>query len=130
MAISLILPGCGYKDNFNYIGHIVRAGPQDPMGQVVFQPNSLSPRKEETTRVGKPRAHWLIQTYADAFRKLGIQNGLKYKTLNIETWLTPQLNALACIQKMTLKTTSRIEFSTIPEHRILILINILKYILI
>lgn len=53
------------------LGHIIRANPQDPMRQVLFQPNCLTPRSEHTRRVGKPRAHWLIETYADAYRNMG-----------------------------------------------------------
>ena len=55
------------------LGHIIRADPQDPMRQVVFQPNSLIPRTEHTRRVDRPRAHWLGETYADAFREFGNQ---------------------------------------------------------
>ena len=53
------------------LGHIIRSDPQDPMHQVLFVPNSLIPRTEHARRVGKPRAHWLIETYADAYRESG-----------------------------------------------------------
>ena len=53
------------------LGHIIRADPQDPMRQVLFLPNSLIPRIEHARWVGKPRAHWLIETYADAYRESG-----------------------------------------------------------
>ena len=53
------------------LGHIIRADPQDPMRQVPFQPNSLIPRIEHVRRVGKLRAHWLIETYADAYKESG-----------------------------------------------------------
>ena len=59
------------KRKIQLLGHIIRAGPQDPMRQVLFLPNSLIPRTEHARRVGKPRAHWLIETYADAYRESG-----------------------------------------------------------
>ena len=45
---------------------------QDPMKQVLFEPYSLTPRIEHARRVGKPRAHWLIETYADAYKAAGM----------------------------------------------------------
>ena len=53
------------------LGHIIRADPQDPMRQVLFLHNSLNRRTEHTRRIGKPRAHWLIETYADAYKESG-----------------------------------------------------------
>ena len=50
---------------------IIRADSQDPMRQVLFLPNSLILRTEHARRVGKPRAQWLIETYADAYRESG-----------------------------------------------------------
>ena len=59
------------KRKIQLLGHIIRSDPQDPMRQVLFLPNSLIPRTEHARRVGKPRAHWLIETYADAYRESG-----------------------------------------------------------
>ena len=59
------------KRKIQLLGHIIRADPKDPMRQVLFLPNSLIPRTEHARRVGKPRAHWLIETYADAYRESG-----------------------------------------------------------
>jgi hypothetical protein len=59
------------KKKSQLLGHIIRSDPQDPMRQVLFLPNSLIPRTEHARRVGKPRAHWLIETYADAYRESG-----------------------------------------------------------
>ena len=53
------------------LGHIIRADPQDPMRQVLLIHNSLNPRTEHTRQIGKPRAHWLNETYADAYRESG-----------------------------------------------------------
>ena len=58
------------------------------MRQVLFLPNSLVPRIENARWVGKPRAHWLIETYADAYRESGhvdqfdINNILQKKIVN------------------------------------------------
>ena len=82
------------------LGHIIRSDPQDPMRQVLFLPNSLIPRTEHARRVGKPRAHWLIETYADAYRESGhvdqfdinnilqrnLVNELAQQRLNIFSW--------------------------------------------
>ena len=57
------------KRKIQLLGHIIRSDPQDPMHQVLFLPNSLIPRTEHARRVGRPRAHWLIETYADAYRR-------------------------------------------------------------
>ena len=54
------------------LGHIVRSHDQDPMKQVLFEPYTLTPRIEHSRRVGKPRAHWLIETYADAYKAAGM----------------------------------------------------------
>ena len=54
------------------LGHIIRSHNQDPMKQVLFEPYSLTPRIEHARRVGKPRAHWLIETYADAYKAAGM----------------------------------------------------------
>ena len=70
------------------------------MRQVLFLPNSLIPRTEHARRVGKPRAHWLIETYADAYRESGhvdqfdinnilqrnLVNELAQQRLNIFFW--------------------------------------------
>ena len=53
------------------LGRIIRADPQDPTHQVLFLPYSLIPRTEHARRVGKPRGHWLIETYADTSRESG-----------------------------------------------------------
>ena len=39
------------------------------MRQVLFLPNSLIPRTEHARWVGKPRASWLIETFADAYKE-------------------------------------------------------------
>ena len=62
------------------LGHIIRADPQDPMRQVLVQPNSLIPRIEHVRRVGKPRAHWLVETYADGYRESGHVDSLTSTT--------------------------------------------------
>ena len=49
--------------------HSIR--PTRSHGSGPFLPNSLIPRTEHARRVGKPRAHWLIETYADAYRESG-----------------------------------------------------------
>ena len=54
------------------LGHIIRSHNQDPMKQVLFEPYTLTPRIEHARRVGKPRAHWLIETYADAYKAAGM----------------------------------------------------------
>ena len=54
------------------LGHIIRSHNQDPMKQVLFEPYTLTPRIEHSRRVGKPRAHWLIETYADAYKAAGM----------------------------------------------------------
>ena len=59
------------KREIQLLRHIIRSDPQDPMRQVLFQPNSLIPRIEHVRPVGKPRAHWLIETYAGAYRESG-----------------------------------------------------------
>ena len=42
------------------------------MKQVLFEPYTLTPRIEHSRRVGKPRAHWLIETHADAYKAAGM----------------------------------------------------------
>ena len=88
------------KRKIQLLGHIIRSDPQDPMRQVLFLPNSLIPRTEHARRVGKPRAHWLIETYADAYRESGhvdqfdinnilqrnLVNELAQQRLNIFSW--------------------------------------------
>ena len=54
------------------LGHIIRSHNQDPMKQVLFEPYTLTPRIEHSRRAGKPRAHWLIETYADAYKAAGM----------------------------------------------------------
>ena len=49
--------------------HSIR--PTRSHGSGPFLPNSLIPRTEHARRVGKPRAHWLVETYADAYRESG-----------------------------------------------------------
>jgi hypothetical protein len=53
------------------LSRISLADSQDPMRQVLFLPNSPIPRTEHAGRVGKRRARWLIETYADAYRESG-----------------------------------------------------------
>ena len=53
------------------LGHTVRSDSSDPTRQVLLQPHTLIPRIEHTRRVGKPRAHWLIQTYSEAYHETG-----------------------------------------------------------
>ena len=66
------------------LGHIIQVDPQDPTRQVLFPPDSLIPRTEHARRVG----HWLIETYADAYRESGhvdqfdINNILQKKLVN------------------------------------------------
>ena len=88
------------KRKFQLLGHIIRSDPQDPMRQVLFLPISLVPRTEHARRVGKPRAHWLIETYADAYRESGhvdqfdinnilqrnLVNELAQQRLNMFSW--------------------------------------------
>ena len=87
------------KRKIQLLGHIIRSDP-DPMRQVLFLPNSLIPRTEHARRVGKPRAQWLIETYADAYRESGhvdqfdinnilqriFVNELAQQRLNIFSW--------------------------------------------
>ena len=60
------------KSAIQPLGRISLADSQDPMRQVLFLPNSPIPRTEHAGRVGKPRARWLIETYADAYRESGL----------------------------------------------------------
>ena len=54
------------------LGHIIRSHRYDPLRQVLYEKGTLMPRIEHKRRVGKPRANWLIETYNDAYRKLGL----------------------------------------------------------
>lgn len=55
------------KSKIRLLGHIFRSSVQDPMREVLFETGTLMPRIEHTKRVGKPRAHWLLETCQDAF---------------------------------------------------------------
>ena len=97
-------PGFGKNGTGTYhwevTGICVQTSEQDPMRQVLFLPNSLIPRTEHARRVGKPRAQWLIETYADAYRESGhvdqfdinnilqriFVNELAQQRLNIFSW--------------------------------------------
>ena len=52
------------------LGHILRATSADPMREVLFHPHTNIPRQEHIRRVGKPRAHWLIETLQDAYKHI------------------------------------------------------------
>ena len=49
------------------LGHILRAPPLDPMRGVLFESGTFTPRIEHTRRVGKPRAHWLLEACQDTY---------------------------------------------------------------
>ena len=59
------------KSKIRLLGHIFRSGAQDPLREVLFETGTLMPRIEHTKCVGKPRAHWLLETCQDAFAALG-----------------------------------------------------------
>ena len=57
-----------WKSNkIRLLGHILRSSSQDPMREVLFETGTYIPRIEHTKRVGKPRAHWLLETCHDAY---------------------------------------------------------------
>ena len=76
-VIDRLVQQCGYyhvrlstrwkKPKIGLLGYIFRSGAQDPMREVLFETGTLMPRIEHTKRVGKPRAHWLLETCQDAF---------------------------------------------------------------
>jgi len=55
------------QNKIRLLGHIFRSSPQDPMREVLFETGTFFPRIEHTRRVGKPRAHWLLETCQDAY---------------------------------------------------------------
>ena len=55
------------QNKIRLLGHIFRSSPQDPMREVLFETGTFFPRIEHTGRVGKPRAHWLLETCQDAY---------------------------------------------------------------
>ena len=52
------------------MGHVVRAGPDDPMRSVSLQQGTNMPRTHENRRVGRPRHHLLIHTYERIWKDL------------------------------------------------------------
>ena len=55
------------QNKIRLLGHIFRSSPQDPMREVLFETGTFFLRIERTRRVGKPRAHWLLETCQDAY---------------------------------------------------------------
>ena len=51
-------------------GQILRADRNDRMREVLFETGAYRPRVQHACRVGRPRADWLLETFADAFRTL------------------------------------------------------------
>ena len=54
------------KKKITLLGHILRAPTHDPMREVLFESRTTTPRIEHIKRVGKPKAHWLLETFQDA----------------------------------------------------------------
>ena len=54
------------KRTVTLLGHIIRAGHDDPMRQVIFEPLTNIPRYEYK-RPGKPRASWLQESFKTLF---------------------------------------------------------------
>ena len=54
------------KKKITLLGHILRAPTHDPMREVLFESGITTPRIEHIKRVGKPKAHWLLETFQDA----------------------------------------------------------------
>ena len=63
------------KAKFKLFGHILRSSPADPLNQV-FASDNLDPRTVLKRRVGRPRADWLIETYADAYKVMHGQHAV------------------------------------------------------
>ena len=55
------------QNKIRLLGHIFSSSPQDPMKEALFETGTFFPRIEHTRRVGKPRAHWLLETCQDAY---------------------------------------------------------------
>ena len=64
---TLDYPPGGKSRKLGCLVTFFRSGAQDPMREVLFETGTLMPRIEHTKRVGKPRAHWLLETCQDAF---------------------------------------------------------------
>ena len=62
-VIDILTERYGYVQ----LGHVLRAPPNDPMREVLFEAGTNLPMAAHTRRVGKPRANWLLETYNDAF---------------------------------------------------------------
>ena len=52
------------------LAHILRANPTDPLVQVTLKSDRIMPRKPTKTRIGRPKADWIIETQKDAFNLL------------------------------------------------------------
>ena len=55
------------QNKIRLLGHIFRSSPPDPMREVLFETGTFFLRIERTRRVGKPRAHWLLETCQDVY---------------------------------------------------------------
>ena len=55
------------QNKIRLLGHIFRSSPPDPMREVLFETGTFFFRIERTRRVGKPRAHWLLETCQDVY---------------------------------------------------------------
>ena len=60
------------QGKFRLFGHVLRASPADPLVQVTFKTDGLTPRAPTRRRPGRPKADWTTEAYKDAY---GILHG-------------------------------------------------------
>ena len=58
------------KTKIGLLGHILRASIADPLAQVTFKADGVTPRTPAQKRPGRPRLDWVVETYKDAYRMI------------------------------------------------------------
>ena len=60
-----------YRAKLRSLGHLLRIKDEDdPLKQVVFEPNTFKSRRQVKRRAGKPIEVWIVETMEEAFDEI------------------------------------------------------------